>query len=363
MINILIPLSGKNTFKVNELNSFPRILNEINGRLLIERAADPFTNLGLDKVITVALPEQETKKYQLNKVVSLLGSGIQTCAINGNTQGAACSALLAIESLDLDSPLIISSFEQVFDFDITPHIISLIEEEVDAGVLTFEAIHPKWSFVKTDPFGYVTEAAEKIPISKQAIAGLYYYKTAGLFIDAAQSMIRKGVKTNESYFISPTLNEIILREGTVKAIEIDKTKYFHINDDHELDTFEIKISEDKENIKKHLLDRTRDYIRAFHNKQLTIIADYFSNDFTLIDPTSSFKGKGEVLAYIGSIFEAESDLCFYEKNIFVTDKLQSIIEFELIRGDKVVVGTDVIQWNKDYFMVKMDAYLYEKNDV
>ena len=49
MLNVLIPLSGKNTFKINEGNSFPRILNEVNGKLLIERAAEPFVNLSLDK--------------------------------------------------------------------------------------------------------------------------------------------------------------------------------------------------------------------------------------------------------------------------------------------------------------------------
>lgn len=161
MINILIPLSGKNTFKVNKINSFPRILNDVDGKLLIERASKPFTELSMDKRITVAVPQKEAEKYQLNKVVSLLGRDFNTCAINGDTQGAACSALLAIESLELEKPLIISSFEQVLDFDITEDIHRFIDEGVDAGVLTFKAIHPKWSYVKTDDNGYVTQAAEK----------------------------------------------------------------------------------------------------------------------------------------------------------------------------------------------------------
>lgn len=49
MINILIPLSGKNTFETTLVNSFPRILNEIDGKLLIERAAKPYLDLDLDK--------------------------------------------------------------------------------------------------------------------------------------------------------------------------------------------------------------------------------------------------------------------------------------------------------------------------
>lgn len=167
--------------------------------------------MSLDKKITVAFPQEEAGKYQLGKVIPLLGPDIQTCTINGNTQGSACSALLAIESLELSCPLIISSFEQVFDLDLNSYIQQFITDGVDAGVLTFEAIHPKWSFVKVNEDGFVTQAAEKMPISKHAIAGLYFFKTAQLFIDAAQSMIRKDIKTNDIFFISPTLNEIILK--------------------------------------------------------------------------------------------------------------------------------------------------------
>lgn len=362
MLNILIPLSGKNTFKVNKLNSFPRILNEIEGKLLIERAAEPFANLGMDKKITVAVPQKEAEKYQLSKVVSLLGKDIRTCAINGDTQGAACSALLAIESLELDNPLIISSFEQVLDFDITPYISTFVEEGVDAGVLTFEAIHPKWSFVKADEYGYVTQAAEKMPISKHAIAGLYYYKTARQFVDAAMSMIRKDIKTNDSFFISPTLNEIILREGVVKAIEIDKSKYFHISDEHALDAFEVKISEDKESLKKRIKKRTQEYISAFDGKQLDKISEFFSDDFVLTDPAATVRGKGEVISYIKEVFDANSELSFTEKHVFVTDKLESIIEFELKLGETFLVGTDVIHWNERISMVCMNAYLYEKKN-
>jgi dTDP-glucose pyrophosphorylase len=362
MLNILIPLSGKNTFKVNELNAFPRILNDVDGKLLIERAAKPFINLDCDKLITVAIPKEDAEKYQLSKVVSHLAKDINICKINDSTQGAACSALLAIENLDLDSPLIISSFEQVLDFDISEHINNFIECDVDAGVFTFEAIHPKWSFVKTDRTGTVIQAAEKIPISNQAIAGLYYFKTARMFFEATKSMIRKDVKTNGSFYISPTLNEIILREGVVKAIEIDKDKYFHISDDHALESYELKVSDQKAFLKKEILNRTKKYITAFDNKNLAQIEFLFSTDFTLKDPNVSITGKEKVLTYINDIFKVKNELSFIEKNIHVTDELCSIIEFELEIDNQKFIGTDVIQWNTELLMLNMNAYLYEKSD-
>jgi dTDP-glucose pyrophosphorylase len=361
MLNILIPLSGKNTFKVNKHNSFPRILNEIDGQLLIERAAKPFINLDVEKKITVAVPQQESEKYQLNKVISLLGTDIQICSINSDTQGSACSALLAIESLELECPLIISSFEQVFDVDLSEYVEDFIQSDVDAGVITFEAIHPKWSFVKVDSKGYVTQAAEKMPISNQAIAGFYYFKSAKLFVTSAKSMIRKDVKTNGAFFISPTLNEVILCEGVVKAIEIDKTKYFHINDEHTLEAFGTKITDDKASLKNNIYQLTRSYAEAFRSRDISIIEPLLANNFSLIDPEVSINGKIPAVEYITSIFSNSSELNFNIGNIFITDNLTSIIEFELEMSDRKFVGVDVIKWNDNSLMLKMNAYLYEKS--
>lgn len=362
MLNVLIPLSGKNTFKTNKENTFPRILNDVNGKLLIERAAEPFVNLSIDKKIIVAVPQKEAEKYQLNKVISLLGSDIHTCLINGDTQGAACSALLAIESLDLDKPLLISSFEQVFDFDINPYVQQFINEDVDAAVLTFDAIHPKWSFVKVNDDGIVTQAAEKMPISKHAIAGLFYYKSARIFIEAAQAMIKKDVKTNNAFFIAPTLNEIILKEGVVKAIPIDKSRYYHIADEHALDAFEDNLSKECINYKKEILNRTYQYVKHFNDKEIDKIDSILDETFSLTDPAVMVGGKQNALDYIINIFSSCDKIEFVAKKVYVTDDFDSIIEFTLRMSGKEFVGTDIIKWNSRFMMTEMNAYLFEKKN-
>ena len=359
MINILIPLAGKNTFKLNDSSAFPNILNDICGELLIERAIKPFTDLAQDKKIIIALPKKESEEYRLNKVLPLLSEDITLCNINGNTKGAVCSALLAIEHLDLDSPLIISSLEQVLDFDLSPIISDFINSNVDAGVLTFEAIHPKWSYVKVDDNQLVTQAAEKLPISKNAIAGFYFFKTARVFFESAQAMIRKDVKTNDLFFISPTLNEIILNEGTVKALPIDKTHYFHINDEHSLDKFEEKIFSEKNNLNYALRKRTEEYVKAFNSRDIDQVKSFFNEKFKLKDPSISLEGCINVCEYIEKIFNDVKTFNFSSKNILVTDERSSIIEFELELDGKTFIGTDIIEWDEKLNMLSMNAYLYE----
>ena len=38
---------------------------------------------------------------------------------------------------------------------------NFVSKKVDGGILTFKAMHPKWSYAKTDKNGNVCEVAEK----------------------------------------------------------------------------------------------------------------------------------------------------------------------------------------------------------
>ena len=56
------------------------------------------------------------------------------------------------------------------------------KDNLDGGIVVFQDIHPRWSFVKCDKEGYVIEAAEKRPISNLATAGVYYFKRGSDFV-------------------------------------------------------------------------------------------------------------------------------------------------------------------------------------
>ncbi|MEH6649120.1 MAG: nuclear transport factor 2 family protein [Motiliproteus sp.] len=357
MINILIPLAGKNTFQTSAINTFPKILSDVGGSLLVERAAKPFIDLEFSKNIVIALPKNESEKFRLNKVLPLLGEDISLCNINSKTQGAACSALLAIEHINLEAPLIISSFEQVLDFELTSFINNFIESKVDAGVLTFEAIHPKWSYVKVGDDQLVTQAAEKMPISKNAIAGLFYFKTAKSFFDAAQSMIRKDVKVNNLFFIAPTLNEIILSGGKVKALPIDKSRYYHINDEHSLENFEESIVAEKKHSIQLLTKLTKDYVAAFSAKNIDMVKSFISDDFRLVQPGGNMYGSEDAVQYINSFFVNNESLDFVTKKTLVTSDRNSVVEFELTLDEGCFLGSCVFHWNKKHKMSKMNIYL------
>ena len=179
MINILIPLAGTNQF-FNELEyPYPKPLIEINDKTMIEHVINNFATIKKEKQFIFIVNGDDCKKYHLDNVLNLLTN--QTCKIikiDGETKGAACSAMMAIEYINNDIPLIIANADQLFD-DNLEDIIANFKDE-DGGVVSFESIHPRWSYARVNEENYIVETAEKRPLSKHAIAGFFYFKNGDI---------------------------------------------------------------------------------------------------------------------------------------------------------------------------------------
>ncbi len=355
-LNILIPLAGNRTFKKEEGSAFPKILNEVNGKLLLETAASPMLELPYQKNFLTVVPKSHVKQYNLDRVLASLSDDISVIQIEGDTQGATCTSLLAVEKLWLDEPLIITSFEQIIDLHLEPLIKRFVNEDVECGVLTFDSIHPRFSYVMCDEIGTVLQAAEKRPISRHAVAGLYYFSKASDFVDAAKSTILNNA-TDSGYYLSNTINEYVLNGKKVKAYPIDSKRYFHFYDSHNLEQYESTLG--GHFLNESVLIQSKKYVESFSNKDIDAVSEFFSDGFELTDPSVQLKGKAPVLEYIEGIFKGCSTLDFSETNIFVDGK-SSVIEFELVIDGLSLIGTDVIQWDNGNKMISMSAYLYER---
>lgn len=224
MINILIPLAGKNQFFPEAEYPFPKPLIEFNSKTMIEHIIDNFSSIQKEKQFIFIVNSEDCKKYHLDNVLNILTN--HTCKViklDNETKGAACSTMMAVEYIDNDTPLIISNADQLFDVDLN-EVISNFDNS-DAGVITFESIHPRWSYVRLDSENKVTETAEKRPISKSAIAGFYYFKNGKDFISSSSKMIKKDASVNGLYYVSPVLNEMVLENKTINIFQIANDKY------------------------------------------------------------------------------------------------------------------------------------------
>ena len=63
--------------------------------------------------------------------------------------------------------------------------------------------------VNSNSRGYVTEVAEKRPISNIATCGIYWYRRGSDFVKYANRMIMKDIRVNNEFYIAPVYNELI----------------------------------------------------------------------------------------------------------------------------------------------------------
>lgn len=211
MINIMIPMGGKSTFFPEETYPYPKPFVEVKGVPMIELVLKNYQKIKGDKKFIFPVNKEDCDKYHLNRSLRLLtDDNCEIIKITGATKGAVCSSLMAIEHIDNDVPLIIANMDSVIDIDLNEVLKEFNQKEADAGVICFESIHPRWSYVKLGDDGQIVETAEKKPISKNAIAGFYYFKRGSDFVRASMKSIKKDAHIGGGFFIAPVFNELVL---------------------------------------------------------------------------------------------------------------------------------------------------------
>lgn len=207
-MKILIPMAGEGSRFAKEGYTFPKPLIEVGGKPMIQAVVE---NLDFDAEYVFLVRKQHLQKYNgLETTLERITNGkCNLVVVDDLTQGAACTALLAKNIIDNDEDLLIANSDQIIEYQ--PQNFSLIKNltDCDSIVFTFNAVHPKWSFVKVNSRGFVTEVAEKKPISNIATCGIYWYRKGSDFVKYAESMIEKEIKVNNEYYIAPVYNELI----------------------------------------------------------------------------------------------------------------------------------------------------------
>ena len=205
-MNVLIPMAGAGSRFEKVGYSFPKPLIDVKGKPMIHLVADM---LNLDANFIYIVQKSHREKYNLDTLLNLITPNCKIVEVDGLTEGAACTTLLAKELINNDSPLILSNSDQFIDWDSTEFMYKMNEKNFDGGIVCFPATHPKWSFAKTDENGIISEVAEKNPISDQATAGIYYWKQGADYVKYAEQMIEKDIRINNEFYVCPVYNEAI----------------------------------------------------------------------------------------------------------------------------------------------------------
>ena len=217
-MNVLIPMAGAGSRFQKAGYTFPKPLIEVNGKPMIQVVVE---NLNIDAKHIFVVQKEHYEQYNLKHLLGLISPGCEIVQVDGMTEGAACTTLLAKEFIDNDEPLLYANSDQFLDWNSNEFMYSMIADEVDGGMLTFTATHPKWSFAKLDDDGFVTEVAEKKPISDVATTGIYYWKHGSDYVKYAEQMIDSNTRVNNEFYVCPVFNEAINDGKKIKTFHFD----------------------------------------------------------------------------------------------------------------------------------------------
>lgn len=241
MINVLIPMAGEREDFSDSQYTFPKPLIEIGPKTVIERVVDNLSTVAEQVQFIFVISNNDCRKYHLDSTLNIITGGrCRIIRLDRQTKGSSCSALMAIEHIASETPLLIANSDQIFEDSVAGLISDF--QTADAGVVTFNSVHPRWSYVRLDEHGKVVEIAEKRPLSRYAIAGLYYFRRGQDFVDAAMQMIRKDESVNGSFFISPALNQLILADKTIRIRNIDVDRYHTFYTPKKITEYESRLS-------------------------------------------------------------------------------------------------------------------------
>lgn len=218
-LNVLIPMAGAGSRFQQAGYTFPKPMIQVHDKPMIQVVVD---NLGLEANYHFVVQKEHREKYNLDTFLNLISPGdCKVIEVDGMTDGAACTALLAKEFIDNENPLFFANSDQFVEWNTVEFMYNMQETNADGGIVTFKATHPKWSFAKVNDDGLVTEVAEKNPISNNATIGYYYWKHGSDFVKYAEQMIEKDIRVNNEFYVCPVFNEAIQDNKKIRPFEVN----------------------------------------------------------------------------------------------------------------------------------------------
>jgi dTDP-glucose pyrophosphorylase len=222
-MKIVVLMGGENLDIKSE--RYPLYMTEFNEELVLERQIAGLQKLAPREII-FCVRSADIRNFNVDDVIRQTTDNGLCVEVAGPTAGSVCTALLAAEHIDENEEIVLVAADELIEADLAGIVKAFSARDCDAGVLAFRSVHPRYSFALLDQDGDVCEVAEKRPISKHALVSFYYFRSGKDFVRAALNVVRKDRKINNAFYLSQTINEMILRHAKV-GIEFIGNDSFH----------------------------------------------------------------------------------------------------------------------------------------
>jgi dTDP-glucose pyrophosphorylase len=208
MLQIVVPMAGRGSRFANAGFTLPKPLIPVHGVPMIQLVVENLRPRQEHRFIFLCL-EEHIHRYPVRQLLRQVAPNCEIVPVQGVTQGAACTVLLAHEHINTDEPLMIANSDQWVDVCVDDYLSLFDESDISGLIMTMEANDPKWSFVRLNERGAVVEVVEKKVVSNEATVGIYNFRCGRDFVAAAESMILQDLRVNNEFYVAPTYNCLI----------------------------------------------------------------------------------------------------------------------------------------------------------
>jgi HAD superfamily hydrolase (TIGR01509 family) len=237
VIEILIPMAGRGERFSKVGYTKPKPLIDVLGKSMVEWVIENITPKTYRAHFNFICNQEHVEKYDIEKHLKALVPNCSIFVVPNYTEGAACTALFAAERLQSHRPLLIANSDQYLNCNIDDFLNFAFETKADGLIMTFEASDKKWSYARVNEKGFVTEVAEKNPISRNATTGIYFFKRCLDFFDATKRMIKGNIRTNNEFYICPVFNELVKQKKEVRLFDIGASQMHGLGTPEDLKVF------------------------------------------------------------------------------------------------------------------------------
>ena len=219
-LNIVVPMAGAGSRFAKAGYDLPKPLIPVLGKPMIKLVIENLTPCNTDVHFIFLVQRAHIEQYSVDEKLKQWAPGADVVPVDGLTDGAACTVLLARKLIDSEDPLLIANCDQFIDCSMDEFIAAWFKHAYDGMIMTMKADDPKWSFVGFDAAGRAERVVEKEVISDEATVGIYGFLKGCDFIQSADEMIAADDRVKNEFYVAPAYNYMIRKGASIGIFNI-----------------------------------------------------------------------------------------------------------------------------------------------
>lgn len=219
MLNIVIPMAGRGSRFATAGYTLPKPLIPVKNKPMIQVVVENLRPSVEHRFIFLCQKDHITE-FNLNHFLGEISKNSIVVPVDGITEGAACTVLLAEKYINSADPLMIANSDQYIDFNVNEYLKYEKDKNLDGLIMTMKANDPKWSYVGFDNQNRINQVVEKKVISDEATVGIYNFKHGSDFVNNANEMIRLNDRTNNEFYVAPVYNYMVKKGANLGVFNI-----------------------------------------------------------------------------------------------------------------------------------------------